>query len=154
MNLIIERLHFIITHIPGVIESFVFLIGTLLIVIPLFQILINTEKSAYQKASQVCWDIMGLPHFEATQSSSIEKPVLETYTTPAYRQSASPSGDSVTSDSIVSEAIDTDVCLLPEISTPMVAGLVNTGNSCYLNSVLQVKKKKKKKKKKGDDEIY
>jgi hypothetical protein len=142
MTFMTEKLRFTITHIPDVLEWFTFLIGTLLILIPLLQFLINSNKPNYREAVKICMEIIGVADFGTTRRLMDISP-LKIYSMPAlpaWKQSASPSADSVTSDLLVSKiAIDTDVCFLPEISTSMVAGLVNTGNSCFLNSVLQVR---------------
>lgn len=52
-------------------------------------------------------------------------------------QSAFSSDDIVTTE-LNKTPIDTRVCLLPESPSELVSGLTNTGNSCFLNSILQV----------------
>lgn len=85
------------------------LLGTILVLIPIFYLF----KSRFNSLSFV------------TMATFVSRSALS-------------SVDIVTTKlNINLKPIDTQVCLLPPASSDMVSGLTNTGNSCFLNSVLQ-----------------
>ncbi|GAN01631.1 cysteine proteinase [Mucor ambiguus] len=135
MTLLLKGLHFIITHISSIVQSCLLLIGSLLVLIPIYQFLAITDKHTLKNFSQSCIDQLGLqdiilsPYSTAT-SNSEEKPYNDEL------RSVSSSVAQIVTDEL-NPSIDTQVCLLQESSSSMVAGLINIGNTCFLNSVLQ-----------------
>ncbi|KAL9537223.1 hypothetical protein MBANPS3_011971 [Mucor bainieri] len=138
MTLLLQGLHFTITHISSIVQSCLLLIGSLLVLIPIYHFLTITDKHTLKNFSQSCIDQLGLqdmllfPHSAPTNNRK-EQPY---HNDGLYSVSSSVAGQTVT-DELNSAPIDTQVCLLQEPSSSMVAGLINIGNTCFLNSVLQ-----------------
>lgn len=135
MTLLLKGLHFTITHISSIVQSCLLLIGSLLVLIPIYHFLTLADKDTLKNFSLSCIDLLGLqqvmllPNRTTTKNS---KEPLDSHSSSAM----SPADDSVTYE--LNSPIDTQVCLLQESSSTMVAGLINIGNTCFLNSVLQV----------------
>lgn len=132
MSLLLRGLYYTPSNISTIIQSCVFLLGSILVLIPIYHFLTIIDKRTLKKFSQSCINLLGL-HDVISPYSTIVDIKDDFY----YHTSALPSAGDVVTDELNSP-IDTQVCLLPEYSNVMVAGLINTGNSCFLNSVLQV----------------
>lgn len=136
MTLLFQRLGFGITHISSLVESCLLLIGSLLVLIPIYHFLTMTSKHTLKNFSLSCIDTLGLENvmlypYRTTANRSKKRPHSK-----QLCSVSSPVAKTVTDE--LNSPIDTQVCLLQESSSSMVAGLVNIGNTCFLNSVLQV----------------
>lgn len=132
MALLLKGLHYTISNISTIIQSCVFLLGSILVLIPIYHFLTIADKTTLKKFSQSCINLLGLYDVISPYST-----IINTKDVFYYHTSVLPSADDIVTYELNSP-IDTQVCLLPEYSSAMVAGLINTGNSCFLNSVLQV----------------
>ena len=131
MPLLVHLLQYILLNMSQLIQWLLFLIGTLLILIPLYQVVLNNEKSLL-KVSRACASRLGMHRFVTIQQEQPQQQQIEAI---PFKKS------STLSLSLSSFTVEpaSQVCLLRNNNTThYISGLVNTGNSCFLNSVLQV----------------
>ncbi|CAO3613953.1 unnamed protein product [Mucor hiemalis] len=117
MTPLIYILKYFILNVSQIIQWLLFFIGSLLVLIPVFHNLFNSP-TPFLKASQTCANKLEGRIIHLTTQSALPSVQKETYEV-----------------NKVSSKVDTQVCLVS--SNTSVSGLVNTGNSCFLNSVLQ-----------------
>lgn len=116
--ILIESLQYTITNTSSIIQWLLFVFGFFLILIPTYAIMKNNKATFLKACSRKGFD----------QISNL------LYTNFKY--------NTIDEDSNNMEIImDSDICLSSTNNHLLISGLVNTGNSCFLNSVLQVKKK-------------
>jgi hypothetical protein len=129
-------LHYIFSNTSHIIQWILFFIGIVLILIPVYH---NTTN--FLKASQACANKLGMQRLFYFYTKKEKRSVQVEPTT--EKKTIEPI------NIITRERVDTQVCLLSSNDTnSFTSGLVNTGNSCFLNSVLQVSEPLKKTRKK------
>lgn len=140
---LLYTLQFVLLNISSIIQWLLFILGLILVIIPLYHTL-RSNSTSFLKASQACKARLGMHRFinlYYTGTNNHKKTLGGSAASPA---SLSSSADVVTCEPHTK--LDTSVCLLsdnhgdisPYHRPLLVSGLVNTGNSCFLNSVLQV----------------
>lgn len=141
MTPLVYILKYFILNVSQIIQWLLFFIGSLLVLIPVYHNLINNSTTLL-KASQACANKLGMHRlvnlysYNNNNSNKIEGKREKSI--PLSTRSALPSVQIVTSElNKTNSKVNTQVCLVSNNTS--VSGLVNTGNSCFLNSVLQVK---------------
>lgn len=121
-------IHYVIMNLSSILQTSLCLIGTILVVVPIYHIIVKLSGSSISKSTR--------SHLRKSLyiDETSQLPFAAMVNT--IGRSALSSVDIVTTK-LNLKPIDTQVCLLPKVSSDMVSGLTNTGNSCFLNSVLQ-----------------
>lgn len=126
MTLLVAVLHYFLANYSSIIQWLLFLTGLVLVILPMYHGFMN-QTSSFLKASEMCKQRLGMHRFINLYYYN-EKP--ETIAKPSL------------SIPKTTPTVNTKICLLSngdDVAGPsLVPGLVNTGNSCFLNSVLQV----------------
>lgn len=140
MTPLVYILKYFILNVSQIIQWLLFFIGSLLVFIPVYHNL-NNNSTTLLKASQACANKLGMhrlvnlySYSNSDNNNKIEGKKEESIQ--LSTRSALPSVQIVTSElNKTNSKVNTQVCLLSNNTS--VSGLVNTGNSCFLNSVLQ-----------------
>lgn len=131
MRISLNILHYVLLNISAVVHSTLPLFGTLLIIYPIYHLITTMSKSTFIGFIQSylkndLFSFNNIPN-ESTLEMVNSK----------YHSSFSSNNDTST---MKLKPINTQICLLPKSPSELISGLTNTGNSCFLNSILQVKR--------------
>lgn len=134
----LEDLNYFLSNI---IQWILFFIGSLLVLIPIYHTL-NNKSSTFLKASLICKQRLGMHRFSNLYNYNNKKQIDSFSALDISDRSTAITAVAILGLLKDINKLDTQVCLLPSNNndeTLLVSGLVNTGNSCFLNSVLQVR---------------